>query len=169
MPIPAQPNERWSMDFVTDTFASGRRFRILTIVDDCTRECLALYVDTGISGHRVSQILDEIAKTRSLPKAIVTDNGPEFISKAMDQWAYEKRVDLKFIQPGKPVQNAFIESFNGKFRFECLDVHWFQDLNHAREIIGNWRMEYNQIRPHSSLQRKTPEQFAQQFEAVLCN
>jgi putative transposase len=168
MPVPQRPNERWSMDFVTDSFSNGRRFRVLTIVDDCTRECLALYVDTGISGERVSQVLDEIAKSRPLPKAIVTDNGPEFISKAMDQWAYKNSVDLKFIQPGKPVQNAFIESFNGKFRFQCLDAHWFEDLYQARQIIGDWRTEYNTLRFHSSLGRQTPQQFAERFKNALC-
>lgn len=168
MPIPEKPNQRWSMDFVSDSFSDGRRFRTLTIVDDCTRECLALEVDIGISGQRVSEVLDRIAKARGFPKAIVSDNGPEFISKAMSQWAYERKVDLKFIQPGKPVQNAFIESFNGKFRMECLDLHWFQNLSHAKEIIEKWRKEYNQERPHSSLKKQTPEQFAEKFKTVLC-
>ena len=168
MPIPEKPNERWSMDFVTDCLANGRRFRVFTLIDDCTRECLALYADTGISGQRVSEVLDQVTTTRGFPRAIVSDNGPEFISKAMDQWAYRNKIALSFISPGKPVQNAFIESFNGKFRFECLDRHWFENLDQAKTMIEQWRDEYNRLRPHSSLKKKTPEQFAQQFKTVLC-
>lgn len=153
-------NERWSMDFVSDALAGGTRFRAFTIVDDCSRENPAIEVDTSLTGARVVRVLDRIAEERGLPEVIVCDNGPEFISKAVDRWAYEHGVKLHFIQPGKPTQNAFIESFNGKFRDECLNEHWFLDLADARTKIEAWRREYNQERPHSSLGGLTPEEFA---------
>jgi putative transposase len=153
-------NQRWSMDFVSDTLAGGRRFRAFTIVDDCSRESPAIEVDTSLPGARVVRVLDQIAGERGLPEVIVCDNGPEFISKALDRWAYEHGVKLHFIQPGKPTQNAYIESFNGKFRDECLNEHWFVDLADARQKIEAWRLEYNTQRPHSSLGNLTPEEFA---------
>ena len=156
LPPPVRPNERWSMDFMGDTLASGRTFRTLNIVDDASRECLAIEVDTSLSGYRVARVLDRIAATRPLPAMIVSDNGPEFTSKILDAWAYERRVQLHFIRPGKPVENAFVESFNGKFRDECLNENWFQGLADAREKIETWRLDYNTVRPHSALGDRTP-------------
>ena len=156
-------NEVWSMDFVMDALATGRRIKILTVVDDCTQEAIDLAVDFGISGHYVTRILDQAARFRGYPKAIRTDQGPEFTGKALDQWAYEHGIQLKLIQPGKPTQNAFIESINGKFRDECLNEHWFHTLSHARAVIGQWRIDYNQCRPHSRLGYKTPAEAATQL------
>jgi len=160
LPVPTQPNQRWSMDFMGDTLASGRTFRTLNIVDDCSRECLEIEVDTSISGVRVTRVLDRIGEGRPLPAVIVLDNGPEFTSKALDAWAYAHGVRLQFIRPGKPVDNAFVESFNGKFRDECLNEHWFQGLADARTKIGAWKTDYNEVRPHSALCDRTPTKFA---------
>jgi putative transposase len=158
-----RPGERWSIDFVSDRLASGRRFRALTIVDDCSRECPAILVDTSIGGVRVVRLMEELRATRNLPTAIVCDNGPEFTSRAFLAWAQERGIDLQFIQPGKPTQNAFVESFNGKFRFEELDAHWYVSLTDARRQIETWRTDYNEVRPHSSLDDKTPTEFAASF------
>lgn len=159
--IPAmRPNQRWSMDFTSDTLSNGRPFRTLNIVDDCTRECPAIEVDHSLPGLRVTRVLDHLAETRGLPQTIVCDNGPEFAGRELDRWAYRRGVRIHFIDPGKPVQNAFVESFNGKFRDECLNEHWFLDINDARRTIETYRREYNSYRPHSSLGGKTPEQFA---------
>jgi putative transposase len=156
---PTQPNERWSMDFMGDTFASGRTFRTLNIVDDASRECLAIEVDHGLSSLRVTRVLDHVALSRPLPRRIVVDNGPEFTSTALDAWAYHRGVELHFIRPGKPVDNAFIESFNGKFRDECLNENWFVDLDDARTKIETWRIDYNEVRPHSALGNRTPAEY----------
>ena len=153
-------NVSWSMDFVADGLISGRRLRCLTIVDDCTRECLAIEVDTSITGLHVQGVLARLADNRGLPASITVDNGPEFDGQVMDKWAYRHGVHLSFIRPGKPNENAYIESFNGKFRDECLNEHWFLSLAHARSIIEAWRLEYNTERPHSSLGNRTPEEFA---------
>ncbi|PHQ73743.1 IS3 family transposase [Marinobacter salarius] len=158
--LPEAPNQTWSMDFVMDSLACGRRIKCLTIVDDFTKECLDIPVANGISGDQVARTLDAITAFRGYPQAVRTDQGPEFTSKALDQWAYDNRVELKLIQPGKPTQNGFIESFNGRFRDECLNEHWFRDLAHAREIISNWRRDYNENRPHSALSYQTPLEFA---------
>jgi putative transposase len=160
MPRPTGANERWSMDFVRDTLADGRVFRCFTVVDDCTRECPVIAVDLSLSGDRVVRELERLAMTRGLPKAIVCDNGPEFTSAALDQWAYERGVHLDFIDPGKPVQNAFVESFNGTFRNECLNEHWFLTLADAQQIIAEWRIDYETERPHSQLRDLTPREFA---------
>jgi len=160
---PQRPNERWSIDFVSDALANGRRFRGLAIVDDCTRECPAIEVDTSLPGSRVVNVLERLAITRGLPHGIVLDNGPEFSGKILDAWAYERGVRLLFIQPGKPVQNAYAESFIGRLRDECLNENWFLSLNDARESIEAWRLDYNDVRPHSSLDDKTPTQFAAQL------
>jgi len=160
LPKPTAANISWSMDFVADGLIGGRRLRCLTIVDDCTRECLAIEVDTSITGLRVQAVLDRLADTRGLPKSITVDNGPEFYGQVLDQWAYRTGVELSFIRPGKPNENAYIESFNGKFRDECLNEHWFLSLAHARSVIEAWRIEYNTERPHSSLGNRTPEEFA---------
>jgi len=159
LPAPTRPNERWSMDFMGDTLATGRTFRVLNIVDDGSRECLAIEVDHGLSGERVCRVLDRVAESRPLPKVIVVDNGPEFTSRALDAWAHAHGVQLHFIRPGKPVDNAFVESFNGKFRDECLNEHWFQDLEDARTKIGAWRCDYNEVRPHSALGNRTPIEY----------
>jgi len=159
LPLPTRPNERWSMDFVHDTLASGRKFRTLNIVDDLTREALAIEVDTSLGGARVVRVLDRLSALRGLPKVIVCDNGPEFTGRALDEWAYRTGVKIHFIRPGKPTENAYAESFNGKFRDECLNEHWFLDLNDARAKIEDWRMDYNEVRPHSSLGDMTPKEY----------
>lgn len=159
MERPQRANQHWSMDFVSDNVWSGRRFRVLTIVDDFTKECPALEADYSLPGLRVTRVLDRLALTRGLPERITVDNGPEFISKALDAWAYANDVRLRFIEPGKPVQNCFIESFNGKFRDECLDDNVFTDIRDARQKIEDWRIDYNTVRPHSSLNDLTPEEF----------
>lgn len=165
--VPGEPNERWSMDFMSDSLCDGRRFRILTIVDDFTRECVAIEVDSGITGERVIRTLEWLKETRGLPGMLVTDNGPEFTSRAMLTWSKPAGVKLHFIDPGRPVQNAFIESFNGKLRDECLNQHWFVSLEEARRIIKLWRIDYNTTRPHSSLGYMTPEAFRLGFEQKL--
>lgn len=163
LPQPERPNQRWSMDFVHDALWSGRKFRALTIVDDYTRESPAIEVDTSIGGRRVCRVLDRLAESRGLPEVIVMDNGPEFIGKALDKWAYDKGVKLHFIQPGKPTQNAYVESFNGKFRDECLNDNWFTTMHQAKVIIETWRKDYNETRPHSSLNDLTPIEFMQKI------
>ncbi|MBL5885571.1 IS3 family transposase [Lelliottia amnigena] len=158
---PAAPNMTWSMDFVMDALATGRRIKCLTCVDDFTKECLTVTVAFGISGVQVTRILDSIALFRGYPATIRTDQGPEFTCRALDQWAFEHGVELlRLIQPGKPTQNGFIESFNGRFRDECLNEHWFSDVNHARKTISEWRQDYNECRPHSTLNYQTPSEFA---------
>ena len=164
LPSPRRPNQRWSMDFVQDQLADGRRFRTLTIVDSFTRECPALEVDTSIGGKRVARVLDRLAFLRGLPEAITIDNGPEFTSNALDEWAYRNNVKLDFIRPGKPIENAYIESFNGKFRDECLNDNWFLSLHDARKTIEAWRIDYNRHRPHSSLDNLTPMEYVEKFE-----
>lgn len=159
--IPTRANERWSMDFVRDTLGDGRAFRALTIVDDCTRECPAIEVDFSLPGARVAQVLERLAESRGLPRAIVCDNGPEFTGADLDEWAHRRGVTLAFIDPGKPVQNAFIESFNGTFREECLNETWFVSLYDAQRTIEAWRLDYQTERPHSSLNDRTPSEFAQ--------
>ena len=149
--VPTSPNERWSIDFVHDQLADGRRIRILNIVDDYSRVCVGQLVDLSISGARMVRYFDDLALTRGLPRVLVLDNGPEMTSKAMFFWSRTRRVKLHFIQPGKPTQNAFVESFNSRFRDGCLNQHWFKDLTDARRIIEAWRNHYNAVRPHSSL------------------
>ena len=158
--LPTQANQMWTMDFTRDSLANGRKFRTLNLMDGYTREALWIEVDTSLPGVRVVQVLERVAQQRGSPTAIQVDNGPEFISRAVDQWAYANDVALHFIEPGKPVQNAFIESFNGKFRDECLSQSWFTSLEDARQIIDAWRMDYNTARPHSSLGYLTPEEYA---------
>jgi putative transposase len=164
LPAPRGPNERWSMDFMRDTLTDGRGFRLFTLVDDCTRECPVIEVDVSLGADRVVQVLERLALTRGLPRTLVLDNGPEFHSRALDTWAYRRRVHLQFIRPGKPVENAFIESFNGRLRDECLNQHWFLSLNDAKRQIDSWRVSYNTARPHRGLGRITPAQFAAQFD-----
>ena len=161
IPAPERPNQKWSMDFVTDSLVTGRKFRALAIVDDFSRECPAIEVDTSLGGRRVVGVLENLGELRGLPEAITVDNGPEFAGKALDEWAYRKGIKLNFIHPGKPVENAFSESFNGRLRDECLNTNWFISLKHAKEIIENWRRDYNEVRPHSSLKGKTPKEYAE--------
>ena len=161
LPKPQQANVSWSMDFVSDGLINGRRLRCLNIVDDCTRECLAIEVDTSLTGSRVKAVMERLADTRGLPKSITVDHGPEFEGQVLDTWAYQANVQLSFIRPGKPNENAYIESFNGKFRDECLNEHWFITMAQARRVIEEWRVEYNTERPHSSLGNLTPEEFAE--------
>lgn len=166
-PTPERPNQRWSMDFVNDFTAEGRRLKILTVVDDFTRYCAGIEVDTSIPGARVAQVLEQLAQEHGLPEIIVTDNGPEFTGKVLDSWAYKHKVKLDFIRPGKPVENAFIESFNGRFRDERLNEHWFLDLQDAREKVEVWRIDYNASRPHSSLGNLSPEEFIERYQRKL--
>jgi putative transposase len=160
MTLPQGADQRWSLDFVSDVLADGRRFRVLVVVDDFTRECLALVVDTSISGRRVARELDAIIAKRKKPLTIVSDNGSELTSHAMLGWQEDRRVGWHYIAPGKPVQNAFVESFNGRFRDECLNEHVFRGLPMARRIIEAWRIDYNAHRPHTSLGGVTPNEFA---------
>jgi putative transposase len=160
MTLPQGPNQRWSLDFVSDVLADGRRFRMLVVVDDFTRECLALVVDTSISGRRVARELDAIIAKRKKPLMIVSDNGSELTSHAMLCWQEDRCVGWHYIAPGKPVQNAFVESFNGRFRDECLNEHVFRGLPMANRIIEAWRIDYNAHRPHTSFGGVTPNEFA---------
>jgi len=160
MPSAMRPNEHWSMDFVSDSIVTGRRFRALTIVDDYSREYPAIEVDTSLGGARVVSVLERLSETRGLPEAITIDNGPEFAGKALDEWAYRKGVKLNFIRLGKPIENTYAESFNGKLRDECLNTNWFLNLKHAKDVIEEWRKDYNQVRPHSSLKNMTPLEYA---------
>jgi putative transposase len=159
-PAATRANERWSIDFVSDCVSNGRVIRMLTMVDDYTRECPAVEVDTSLGGLRVRRVLDRVVAERGLPEAIVLDNGPEFRGRALAAWSEERGVRLEFIQPGKPVQNAYVESFNGRLRDECLNANWFTSLNDARRKIEEWRQDYNQQRPHSSLAYLSPAAFA---------
>jgi putative transposase len=166
LPRPTQRGERWSMDFTLDTLADGRSFRTLNIVDDFTRECVAIEVDRSLPGLRVTRVLDRLRSTVGLPACIVVDNGPEFAGRTLDAWAYAHGVTLRFIRPGKPIENAYVESFNGKFRDECLNEHWFVSLVDAKTAIEHWRVDYNTVRPHSSLDQATPDHFARITEGA---
>lgn len=159
------PNQVWSMDFVSDALFNGKKFRALTVVDNHTRECLAIEVGQSLTGDDVAMVLTEIAQGRELPSRIQADNGPEFISISLDKWAYDHGVTMDFSRPGKPTDNPFIESFNGSLRDECLNVHWFMSLEDARQKIETWRQDYNNFRPHSSLSDTAPALFARQFTA----
>jgi putative transposase len=156
----SRPNERWSVDFVHDRLHHGRRFRMLTVVDDCTRENLAIEADYGFSSQRLVRTLETIAELRGYPAMVIADNGPELCSIALLRWAQEHNIRLHHIQPGKPIQNAFIESFNGRLRDECLNEHDFTSLEELRAIIARWRAQYNSQRPHKSLGWRTPQEYA---------
>jgi putative transposase len=166
VPPPAQrPNQRWSMDFMSDRLADGRRYRIFTLVDNFSRVSPSIEVDSSLTGKRVVEVLDRLALKGTLPEVIHCDNGSEFISQAMDEWAHRNGVKLDYSRPGKPTDNPFIESFNGKLREECLNQHWFNSLGEAKATIEAWRQEYNQERPHRSLQGLTPEEFIARWQA----
>ena len=159
-PLAIKPNDGWSMDFMSDELFDGRRIRLLTLVDNFTRESLAIEVNDHIGGHRVVEVLMQVGRERHLPRTIRVDNGPEFISKALDQWAYLNGVQLDFSRPCKPTDNGLIESFNGRLRQECLNESWFLSLEDAREKVENWRQQYNIERPHSSLGNMAPLGYA---------
>ena len=165
MPLLSRPNQEWSLDFVSDALANGRALRALTVLDDFTKESPAIEVDTSISAQLVTRVLDRVIDERGVPETIRTDNGPEFTSRCFVAWAKQRRIPVTYIQPGKPTQNSFIESFNGRFRDECLNANWFEHLADARRKIEAWRIDYNQHRPHSSLAYRTPQEFAQQWSA----
>lgn len=160
MTVPQGPNQRWSMDFVSDAFADGRRFRILCVVDDFTRECLALVADTSLSGMRVARELDAIVAVRGKTPMVVSDNGTELTSTAILRWCQDREIEWHYIAPGKPTQNAYVESFNGRLRDECLNETLFRGLNHARAVLAAWRDDYNHVRPHSGIGGLTPTKAA---------
>jgi putative transposase len=164
LPTPTPRTERWSMDFVSDRLADGRAFRCFTLVDDFTRECVAIEVGPSLPAWRITAALDRVMRVRGRPRSLVCDNGPEFAGRVFDAWARANGVALQFIRPGKPVDNAFIESFNGRFRAECLNAHWFPTVDHARVVIEAWRIEYNEDRAHSSIGRRTPAEFTLALE-----
>ena len=159
------PNQVWSLDFVADQLSDGRRFRALTVVDVFTRECLAIEVGQSLKGHDVVRALQQIANERGVPQVLFCDNGSEFTSQVMDLWAYHNQVKINFSRPGKPTDNAYVESFNGTLRAECLNAHWFSTPAEAVERIEAWRQEYNASRPHRALGEQTPHEFARQFAA----
>jgi putative transposase len=157
---PTRQNERWGMDFIHDAMSDRRRFRCLTMVDEFTRECPHIEVDTSLPAARVIAVLEQLAAQRGVPQSLVIDHGPELISTALDLWCYRHGITLAFIRPGKPVENAYVESFHSRFRDECPAAHWFLDLADARFQIETWRRDYNEERPHSSLNNQTPAEFA---------
>jgi len=164
---PDRINARWSMDFVHDATARGQKLRMLNIIDDCTRRCLRIEVDTSLSGERVARTLDQVVELHGKPQALLMDNGPEFTGKRLDEWAYRNNIRLQFIEPGKPSQNGFVESFNGTLRNECLNENWFGSVAEARKIIETWRRKYNEVRPHSSLGYLTPEEYAEYLTSAI--
>lgn len=164
--LPSRPNERWSLDFVSDTLTDGRRFRALAIVDDCTRECLALVADASLSGARIARELDAIIAVRGKPTTCVSDNGTELTSMAILAWSKGMGIDWHYIQPGKPQQNVFVESFNGRLRDECLNETAFSSPIEAPAVLAAWRDDYNRVRPHSALANRTPEEFCNQRRAL---
>lgn len=159
LPKAGLPNQLWAMDFLRDALYDGRAIRLLPIIDTYTKECFKIEVNTSIGGQRVAEVLSQISAVHGLPENIVVDNGPEFVSNALDAWAYERGIKLQFIRPGKPVDNAYMESFNGKFRDECLNQNWFMSVEHARRAAEDWRIDFNEERPHSSLGNLTPAEF----------
>src|SRR5262245_35140631 len=167
--LPNGPNERWSLDFVSDCFTDGRRFRILAIVDDFTRESLALIPDTSLPGARVARELDALIARRGRPKSCVSDNGTELTSMAILKWTQATGIDWHYIAPGKPQQNAFVESFIGRLRDECLNETLFASLPQARAVLEAWRVDYNGVRPHSALANRTPEEFRAQRITVAAS
>lgn len=164
MPVALRPGQRWSLDFLSDTFGTSRKFRILAVNDDCCRENLCLMADTSISGARVARELDALVRIYGKPASIVSDNGTEFTSRAILKWANENDVEWHYIDPGKPQQNAFIESFNGSLRDELLNEEWFDSLDDARRKLALWRYDYNHVRPHSSLENQTPAEARRALE-----
>ncbi len=168
-PVAGQVNERWSMDFVADSLSDGRRIRVLTIIDSFTRECLALKVAKSLPSQSVTEALNCVIDQRGAPRIIQVDNGTEFTSNHFDAWAYCRGIDVDFIRPGKPVDNAHIESFNGRLRDECLNSRWFESLDDARQALQAWRWDYNEVRPHSSLGDMPPSAFAARIQGLQPN
>ena len=166
-PLHDGPNTQWTIDFINDQLASGRRFRVLSVVDECTRECLRLDADVSWPSARVAAALDQVVSRGGAPQRVILDNGPEMVARALDAWAYERGVELAFTRRAKPVDNCYVESFHDKFRDECLSTHWFLDLADARRIVSAWRDDYNTVRPHSSLGGRTPAEFAAVLHANL--
>jgi len=160
-----EPNEAWSIDFVSDQLQDGRRFRSLTIIDVFTRESVAIEVGQSLRGEDVVRTLNRLKHEGRTPKLLFCDNGSEFSGQAMDLWAYQNGARIDFSHPGKPTDNAYIESFNGTFRDECLNVHWFESLAEAKQLIEGWRQEYNESRPHRALRDRTPSAFASEYAA----
>ena len=167
MATPTRLNECWAMDFMSDSLASGRRYRVFNVVDALSREGLASEVDTSLPAVRVIGVLEEIALLRGYPARITLDNGPEFRSTRLDAWAYEHGVALEFIQPGKPIQNAVMESYNGRMRDELLNQHWWRSIAEARDAVAAYREDFNEVRPHSALDNRTPGEFARRHAATL--
>jgi len=166
LPRPDSVGQVWSLDFVSDALSDGRRFRLLGVMDQCSRECLSLVADTSLPGVRVARELEALVQKHGRPKIIVSDNGTELTSKAVLQWAAERRIEWHYITPGRPSENGFTESLNGKIRDECLNEHWFDSLREVKEIIESWRQDYNNVRPHSSLNYETPAAYAAAQGAV---
>jgi putative transposase len=167
MVTPQRVNECWAMDFMSDSLASGRRYRVFNVVDMLSREGLAGEVDTSLPAVRVIGVLEEIALVRGYPARIILDNGPEFRSTRLDAWAYEHKVALEFIQPGKPIQNAVMESYNGRMRDELLNQHWWRSVAEARDAVDAYRQDFNDVRPHSALDNRTPSEFARRYTETL--
>lgn len=167
LPVPSRPNEIWAMDFVHDSTNGGRRVKCLTVIDLFSRECLAIEVASSVPGLMVARTLSRLVECREAPETIVVDNGPEFTGRALGEWVMERGINLAFIRPGKPIENAFIESFNGKLRDECLNEHWFTSVGDAVDRIEKWRQEYNNERPHSRLGDLTPREFAERYAAAV--
>jgi putative transposase len=165
MPKATRPNQKWSMDFMSAKLLDGRWFRVLTVIDQFTRECLALVAGSALNGQQVALALSQVVAERGTPQSITADNGSEFGGKVMDGWTYQHGVQLEFIRPGKPIDNGYIESFNGRLRDECLNVETFFDLSHVRDKLERWRLDYNQVRPHSALGDHSPEEFAREWRA----
>ena len=163
-PKATRPNQKWSMDFMSAKTLDGRWFRVLTVIDQFTRECLALVSDRGLNGHRVALALSQVVAERGVPESITADNGSEFSGKAMDAWSYQYGVHLEFIRPGRPIDNGYVESFNGRLRDEFLNVDTFFDLSDVKEKLERWRLDYNQVRPHSSLADRSPEEFMRDWK-----
>ena len=159
-------SERWALDFLHDRLATKRPFRVLTMVDEYSRESPAIVADTSLPGVRVVEVLERLAETHGLPQTLRIDNGPEFAGSALDAWAYRRGIRLHFIEPGKPTQNGYAESFNGRLRDECLNEHWFPTLEEARRLIEAWRQDYNTVRPHSSLGDLTPAEFVERERSL---
>lgn len=167
MPAATRPNETWSLDFLSDACASGRRLRILTMIDDFSRIPPGILVNSSITGKRVTQFIDQVSMFHGYPENIRVDNGPEFVSETFQVWASKRNIRVEYTRPGKPTDNAFIESFNGKFRDECLNQHWFLNVQDASEIIETWRLSYIDERPHSSLNKMTPYEFVKEHQNDL--
>ena len=159
-PAPSRPDQRWSMDFIADRLSDGRRLRVLTVLDVCTRECLALHAGPGLGAADVTRVLDAVLHRRSVPETIQVDNGSEFTSRHFDLWAWTRGIAIDFIRPGRPIENAYIESFNGRVRDECLNAHWLESFENARQVLEDWKRDYNEVRPHSRLDDRTPKEFA---------